>query len=478
MQIEDVSPSVGGTLVLRIEGVVCDGKTNLDAYVDRVGDDRDEFCFGWGVSAADLAPFVRVEQSLPDELGPGLYSLAGLQLSRPGEGGLDVVGRWTNQDFGLQLFAIGEHGTPSRTADEVRALYDAVVRRRDEDFLSGFGLSAEAPDVRKYQVLIFAKHGLLTMRTRLGQYEVIPIEGMGVEGELTSVETFLKLCHQPPLSPEIVAEVVQQGMSEQPCFVVHFPVVFATSAPQARALAASEVRNLSGVISLYRDGYPAIYAQLVRDLTTGNAKVWTLDRTYRGNRIGGFLGGERPGDFVRGVSKARGDDRLALYLDMYRAANAETSREARYFLLWSLLETMANRVVHKGDPRFEWDGTCSLGRAGKPLTIQTIDQLVFEYLRCVLPGLPIRFPFALAARNASLKDSVAIWYRHRNCLVHHGGCFPDDPRCRDSKDRKHVQCRAARNAMAHRDGDADFFRDDDLESLCGTARACVAAELL
>ncbi len=63
---------------------------------------------------------------------------------------------------------------------------------------------------------------------------------------------------------------------------------------------------------------------------------------------------------------------------------------------------------------------------------------------------------------------IPIWYQHRNCVVHNGGCFPNDPNlCKNS------DCKAAHDEIINN----KIFRDEYLISLRETVKIVINSEL-
>ena len=109
-------------------------------------------------------------------------------------------------------------------------------------------------------------------------------------------------------------------------------------------------------------------------------------------------------------------------------------------------------MVDKGDPLLEWSGARVLNGKGVARRIRTYDEIVFEYLRRVLSKPPITFGFSTQLKQPSWQELVTIWYRHRNCLVHRGGCRPQNASHCDRGKPDFVKCRDARNEMTAKYG--------------------------
>jgi hypothetical protein len=97
---------------------------------------------------------------------------------------------------------------------------------------------------------------------------------------------------------------------------------------------------------------------------------------------------------------------------------------------------------------------------------------MFELLRSTLA------PQSVSGRAFGMPfdELVAIWYRHRNCVVHGGGCFPDDASFCLRTDQKFDQCRRAHEEVVAKHGGRDQLTDTCLQALRQTALLLLQAE--
>jgi hypothetical protein len=70
-----------------------------------------------------------------------------------------------------------------------------------------------------------------------------------------------------------------------------------------------------------------------------------------------------------------------------------------------------------------------------------------------------------------------VWYRHRNCVAHHGGCSPADPSVCDTDSDRHLNCRAAHDEVVAKHGSRTLGTDGYLSGLSSTVEMVLAAEL-
>ena len=83
----------------------------------------------------------------------------------------------------------------------------------------------------------------------------------------------------------------------------------------------------------------------------------------------------------------------------------------------------------------------------------------------------MNFNYAALVQQGEWAQLVAIWYRHRNCMAHSGGCLADDPEQCDRIDPRYVNCKAARDEAVA--ANIDHYR----RVLRDTVGQCLQAEL-
>jgi hypothetical protein len=282
---------------------------------------------------------------------------------------------------------------------------------------------------------------------------------------------FLAKNGAPPIaSPE---EALGLGQLGEPCVVVHFPRVLAASTDRAGQIVQDEVALLCDVLGFHRQSYGSPFGGILVRRDTGERFRWIHTPPYRGNLVAGFLAGEVPRLIRADLDKAHGDPRLALYLSLLREALREERMEFAYFRFWNLLETIARSKGFDGKPQLDWDSAQMTSPKGTPLVIQAqAEQLVFELLRWTLA------PKAASGRafGTPFEELVPIWYRHRNCVAHGGGCFPDDASFCLRTDQKFVRCRRAHEDVIAKHGGRDHITDTCFQALRQTALLVLQAE--
>jgi hypothetical protein len=439
----------GNKLVVRTTDPEIAGFRHAGCSIARIEKDEDLFVFGANVPIKMESDGAATMAFSTDELLEShLYKLTHITLmatdaadpSDPGSQRLPI-----NALF--EIIAVGQ--TP-RISEQLTAEHQAIVDARQTDFLAGVG-DKSAGSI-EFQGLLFVKNCLLRTTMRVGPCELIPFEGLGCHAEIVHIDAFLKKNGHEGVTN--IEDAVRRAQRGQPCFVAHFPRVLASSVDQAGEIMKQEGALLCDVLALHRMSYGTIFGGVLINRATGESSFWIDAPTYTGNLAGGFLAGEVGSSIRDDLEKARSSPRLALYLTLLREAQREERTEFAYFRFWNLLETIA-RAPSKafvGKPLLDWAGTQRVSSKGTPLNIEDkAEQLVFELLRSSMPGISAR-GIGGHVKQGSFDELVPIWYRHRNCVGHRGGCFADDASFCSRVDPKFVNCKAAHDEIvaAHR----------------------------
>jgi hypothetical protein len=376
-------------------------------------------------------------------------------------------------DLGLCLLEVRDAGIEARSLEQLAVAHQAILEARRSDFQKGFGGVPGAAGTEEYRVLVFIKDCLLTRRMIVGQYEIGPAGGLTTSDEVALINGFL-VAHKIPPLPTRAPDSPERG---EPVIFVHFPRVIANSVAAAiNEVVEPEMRLLCSVLSLGRKSYPSVIGGVVLDQPRGQMYDWMHTPQYRGNVMGGWLTGEEATLIRERLDKARSSPKLQLYLSLYHAAEQEEQLEAAYYRYWLVLETIARGKGYVGAPLKGWDGAVVLNRKGQPRQIpDEAEPLVFELIRRTLVGWSER-GMAGRVEQSSFAELVAIWYRHRNNMVHGGGCFPDDPAfCLRDKDQ-YIRCKRAHDEIIKQSGYRDLFTDHYFGALQATAAQVLGSQ--
>lgn len=361
------------------------------------------------------------------------------------------------QDIHETLFEVIKDHDLSKTCQEIKDYYDLIINDRETEFREGFDNGSN-----EYLGLIFVKDCRLTTRMRLGNYEVIPLSGIPCFDEVNLIQSILNANN---IDINInYNEILNNCQNNQPSFLIHFPKVFADSIDEAISKCQERSQIICNLLAMERDAYPSIIGMALLNLNHNENWVGLNIHSYRGNLVGGFISGEEPQSLKDKINKIKDNQKLQLYLSLYNDANKEIKLDFRYFRLWNLLEMIANTKGYKGNPRVDWHGNPGKDMTGDPiidpnkLNIKHAKELVFELIReaFLASGLTDTL-FSNNLNQGSIGEMIPIWYMHRNCAAHNGGCFNDDPSYCKRNSSRFVNCKKAHDEVITI-GDDLYFR--------------------
>ncbi len=369
----------------------------------------------------------------------GLYQLTSVEFRSPGSGPTHAG----PSEFGLQLFEVSDTpDQPRRASDDLLLIFQRIIEAREASFHEPFGAGPQ-----EFSVFVLFKDVLITSRMRLGNYELMPGDGLRFESELVCVDAFLEAVCGSELSND--GKTIDAWGRPEPTAYVHFPVVRANNAENARELAEQEVDLLIALLSLHRGGAGAVFATVVVGQPPPGLSLWVYPPVYRGNLVGGAISGEEPSAIADGISRLRASEPARLYTTLFREAIREEIAAFKYFRFWSLLETVARDQAYVDKPKKDWQGTVLKTRSGADQRIQdTAEELVFELLRDRLSGSIAETGLAANLQFSKISDLVSIWYRRRNCLGHGGDCLCRNPGLPLHEQLKYERCYLATQEMS------------------------------
>ena len=470
--LQTTAISKGSPLLLRIEGSTLTGREYAIVDVWKVAVDYDDWYLQQGSTlSCDGDVYVATYPEVQN-LEKGLYYLR-LGIASQVEGEHSDIA----QVEGILYFEIQETPDVSKTEEVLVSEYVAISEARNREFLRGFGNQLGAPGMTEYRGLVFIKNCIVTARARLGQYEIIPFNGLEANDEINLVNSFLSETDIPLISN--TEAVLARARNGQPTCVVHFPCIAAGSYEEAGNLISAEVDLLCTVLSVVRSSYPRVFLTFLQDLRVGQTYYQLNAPHYRGNLMPSSLVGSEPRDIVRYMNNSLNNGKLQLYLSLYLEARMEERLEFAYFRYWNLIEVIARGKKYSGQPATSWQGTPVLNRSGAPRSVAyTAEDQVLEYIRRDLRQHGIGdSTYAVGLQQGLISEQIPIWYRHRNCVVHGGGCFPDDPSFCDRTKSKYVNCWRANDEIVAAHGKRELFTDTYFKNLQALAQVMLSYEL-
>jgi hypothetical protein len=309
---------------------------------------------------------------------------------------------------------------------------ERIAQRREELFAaqqSRYDAPLGDPNgagVLEHRVLCVVERLLLTIPMRLSGVSVAPLaQGAGNPAldELRLLHAVLgDLGWATHVKDEWWASTSQ---SARPWAIMLFPEVWALDLEGAAELAWAERDRLLGMLALNRGASGRALATVVeqrRDAEVGPFRVYSEDERYGGNLVGGFIAGESQHDLLAQDAALRHDQGLLLYLRLFRQALADLSADARFFRLWSILETFSGVELPSGYVVRLLNGRAWPGRQN---TTDFAQPRVYELLKRHIQEAAID-EASFVSPAPDLQAAVGGWYARRNATAHYGAFLPGD----------------------------------------------------
>ena len=348
--------------------------------------------------------------------------------------------------------------------DVVRRAISDIHMIRELNFLSGFG---DKSNTQTFIGLIFCRDIYLSKNYYYDNYEIIPYS--------TYTENDLFDYINKYLSSLGVSNILEKNEREDilynnPGLVVSFPKIFAKDQKEAAEIAEKEVLNLLKSLALTRDAFGAIAATMIID---GPNKLHyrVYKNAYNGNIIHGDEFGENPFLNRHLTAIIRKNQYFNLLVSLYSEALKENNIEIAYSRFWSILEVMAEKMnfPNKALKKYYLDGT-KIGNTqnNNPNIKDKVRELVRYYLS---RSSGLRQIFSEKDRVLTRSDDlIAIWHRHRNCMMHSGGCFYLDAKICDPKNANYLLCKKSKNAILKNAKECTIHNDLYFQKLIASVR--------
>lgn len=309
--------------------------------------------------------------------------------------------------------------------------------------------------MKNFEYFVFCKNCLISEPFVAGDiYHIIPWGGLGWNDEIEVIHDYLDKNGYGGLTNR--EGTLSRAKVNQPVFVVCLRC--RNSDEQAMFIdVIKQVELLNSVLAVQRNAYPEIFAVVVKDLDTGAILYKPFTPSYRGNLLPGSAAGENPVSIGWLVAKARENLFFRLCLTLYKEALNEEDINIAYYRFWALLEIIAKSRNYVGQPLCDWGGEVQKNQKGEDKKIEDkAEAVVFEHLRRTLPKMGMGVDsFSFGLDQGLITEQIPIWYRHRNCAAHYGGCFPDNLEFCDRNEVKFQKCRAAHCEMLSKHGQRD-----------------------
>jgi hypothetical protein len=191
-------------------------------------------------------------------------------------------------------------------------------------------------------------------------------------------------------------------------------------------LIINEVEIILNAYSITRNSTGEIQAIAIKNTDTSEQYLTFSQLDYIGNISCGDVFGENP--FLNNAiaDTSRENNFLQLCISLYNQASIETNIEFAFTKYWSVLETLAEsksynkKRLHKSD----LDGNklkplTSSQRAGKK---DYVRELIRDYKNLDNNHIENILSNSIPMFNNNMESLLSVWYYHRNCAVHGGGC--------------------------------------------------------
>ena len=480
IKIAKCSIKEGETLDIIIDGIKSDEEYNFSVNVSKIEDDHTFWAFETSSMVNNIDTDKQISFKIPEDYKDGLYLINHIALINKEKNIQDPLSPILDEDREIlqipvtskALFEVIKDSDSPKSCSELKDQYDKIITNREKEFNKGFGNG-----LNEYLGLVFVRDCKLTIRMRLGRYEVIPFEGISCNDEISLIKSLLA---ENNLKLGINDdEILNKCKSEQPSFIIHFPKVCADSLNDAASKIKERSQLICDLLAVQRGARPSIIGMVLISLNNNESWFGLNMQSYGGNLLGGFLSGEDPQFLEYSIQKSENNEKIQLYFSLYNEANKEDRIEFKYFRLWNILETIARSKNYIGQDLLDWQGNIVKNTRGVNRKIQNdAKELVFELIREVFTSSSMsNSTFAMGLNQGLIDEMIPIWYRHRNCVVHGGGCFHDDPDfCKIDKDQW-VNCKNAHDEIISVHGVRNSFNDGYLRALDDTVKKIIDFEI-
>ncbi|RLJ80608.1 hypothetical protein [Pedobacter alluvionis] len=349
-----------------------------------------------------------------------------------------------------------------------------IQKNRNENFISGLGDKSNQNFFSSY---FFVKNLYLDKQFTYGKLKIIPYSKYSISNIYDYINSFI--ANEIGLDVCISYDPNDRIKYENPGVVIFYPKIFAKNELEAYNISESITQNLLQSFSLTRDTKGEIISAIVIDSQTKKL-FYSKPETFSANNImSGEMFGEDPYLNQKVLRLIQDDPFFSLLTNLYRDAVNEQHVEIKYSKLWTILEVLAeskkypenvlkktyldgSKIQHKAN------GNSKIGNSNpKP----TIKDKVREYFRDSLKQNPfLSNLLPLKSINVDRIDNLlTIWYRHRNCMVHSGGCQPFNTAvCKNSPD--YALCKSKHVEIVKSNPERNIYNDTYLNFLHTSVR--------
>jgi hypothetical protein len=323
----------------------------------------------------------------------------------------------TNDDSNYSSKAIKEYATN-------------IIEERKEKILLG---EQNKIDNQEYEAIVFCKDVYLSKSINFKTCKILPFEPTSNENVLSQINKYLQPKWNKFEKKDIRVDILYYP---NPQTILSFPNVYANNHDEAIDLIMLETETILSTYSITRNSFGEVLGVALRDKKTLDQYLTISQMDYVGNIACGDIFGENP--FLNNAiaDTLRQNGFLQLCISLYNQAMHESNIEFAFAKYWSVLEMLSeskqynDKRLHKIDldgNKFKHSNSTQF-RPGKKDYVRELIRDFKEQNKFI----DDTFSKAIPELNGKMEDLLTIWYNHRNCAVHDGGCNKNVlPKCKE-----------------------------------------------
>jgi hypothetical protein len=375
-----------------------------------------------------------------DEVEPMWIAGMGVEIDSDGNGEIELTdGLWLNLETALWVHSLTVDGevfvqpmvamsilnpTEEMTSEsDIQPVYQRIIAAQDARYNQPLG-DPHAADAVEHRVALVVEGVLLTQTLRAvgGEMRPWPARPSAAEQARTLDDIRQSLDWAMPIPEDWWTQQVQ---AKSPYAYLVCPRIYAKTHEGAADIVHKLGRELIAVLALTRQASARPVATVVERVEPDGQVEGRLiyhGGGYAGNLLGGFISGESQSEILRLTQGLRNDPLLQLCADLYREALADSSADARFLRLWSILELLSGARIEQGQPVVLLDGSAWPGQRGTTdYPAPRVYQFLSEHFRARSVDADTDVQPA-----ADLYHAVRVWYARRNATGHYGRFQADD----------------------------------------------------
>lgn len=379
-----------------------------------------------GLDTVALTPLASIPADV-DPRGDAMFQLSGIHCGRETAIFATAV-RHVESNLERTVdesgFAIANPVTPVATSEGASARSDQIRQAQEERYRSGIG-DASAPGSLRHRTLIAIEQLLTTRSLRLPSVNIYPIAER--PEALEHLQFVNRLLSELGWATQVPADRWRQHVAgSRPRTAIVCDPIWAQNMDEADRIALQIRTDVLAILGLNRGSRGRVIAMVNEQLRsdgTVNHRIRDELGAYQGNLLGGLISGEDQHALLAQFLAVESDPLLRLCVDLYSEAIADSSFDARYFRLWSILETLSTARVSTGELVLLLDGSLWPGEDN------TTDRVAPRAYQFIANHLVERIDErSFVAPASDLYEAIRAWYARRNATAHYGRFIVNDDR--------------------------------------------------